>query len=229
LDFPGAANGSWAEGINNQGLIIGGYIDGNYNSNGYVYSNSNGTFATLDYPGALSTVLFGINDAGLITGEYTSDPSYEVWYSFLYKPSQFTSFAVSNDGAVEGINGVGILVGGYGPWIIDPNGGSSDGGGFWYDAENGAPNPNNFTLIDDPGYPGTTMDSVNNNGQMSGEFLTPNGGEWALLYSGGAFTNNLSPPGSSESGGYSLNDDVQIVGLNSDSQGTHGLVLIPPH
>jgi hypothetical protein len=68
-------------GINSGGAAVGWYIDAAGNSEGLV--DKNGALSTFDYPGALSTQLFGINDRGQIAGtavapvEINGNPGYE--------------------------------------------------------------------------------------------------------------------------------------------------------
>ncbi len=80
IDFPGAIETS-AEDINNNGQIVGEYVDTDNHVHGFLFAN--GVFTTVALPGVIqntdgSTILnlnfdvgiFGINDAGVITGTF---------------------------------------------------------------------------------------------------------------------------------------------------------------
>jgi hypothetical protein len=63
--------GTNAAGINKFNSIVGSYMD----SKGVVHGFkrfSNGSYVTLDYPGAQSTTASGINDSGTIVGSFTN-------------------------------------------------------------------------------------------------------------------------------------------------------------
>lgn len=71
LTAPMAATGTTvAEDVNDQGDIIGNYTDAAGIRHGFVYRD--GTYITLDGPGAVSTTLSDINSRGEIVGNYTS-------------------------------------------------------------------------------------------------------------------------------------------------------------
>ena len=58
-------------GINNRGTVVGDYATSDANNHGFFLSG--GTFTEYDIPGALSTDVFGINDAGDFTGTSFDD------------------------------------------------------------------------------------------------------------------------------------------------------------
>jgi probable HAF family extracellular repeat protein len=69
LDGPLGVQGTFAEGINDLGQIVGYYADGNGLDHGFLYSG--GTYSTIDDPnGAKGTIAYGINDHGAIVGTY---------------------------------------------------------------------------------------------------------------------------------------------------------------
>ncbi len=65
LNYPGAV-GTYPNGINDSGVIVGSYVDVNYNSHGFIYHN--GQWATLDFIYAF-TCLNGITNSGVILGQ----------------------------------------------------------------------------------------------------------------------------------------------------------------
>lgn len=101
-------------GINDNGQIVGQYVDNTPNAGLHGFLDSNGAFQTLDEPGAAYTNLVGINDSGQIVG-------YSDLGSFLYtpgvngKPATFTTITTPTGGAatVTAINNNGQMVGYY--------------------------------------------------------------------------------------------------------------------
>ncbi|TMJ80734.1 MAG: hypothetical protein E6G76_26320 [Alphaproteobacteria bacterium] len=71
LNDPLATDGTQALGINDSGQIVGEYDDAT-GHHGFLHNLKDGTFTTLDVPGAFAGTTFalGINDAGQIVGEY---------------------------------------------------------------------------------------------------------------------------------------------------------------
>jgi len=93
LDAPGAIATS-PNGINDAGTVVGlinapGGIDGI--ERGFVYRN--GEFQILDYPGAGSTSLLDINNAGIALGGAYVNPT-QVYFS--YKAGAFTAVPLCN-------------------------------------------------------------------------------------------------------------------------------------
>ncbi len=72
-----AGQGTLANGLNNEGVIVGNYVDSSGHQNGFIYTGSlttinSAAFTTIDDPlGAGGTEIYGINDAGQIVGSYT--------------------------------------------------------------------------------------------------------------------------------------------------------------
>jgi probable HAF family extracellular repeat protein len=74
LSAPGDAPGTiaFATGINNLGQIVGFFLDASGAQHGFL--DTNGTFQTIDVPGAISTTPAGINDVGEIVGTFAPVP-----------------------------------------------------------------------------------------------------------------------------------------------------------
>jgi hypothetical protein len=79
INDPLANQGTGAMGINNAGQIVGYYLSTACNYPGcsgaqhfgFLYSGgTGGTYTTISYPGAMDTILYGINNSGLILGAY---------------------------------------------------------------------------------------------------------------------------------------------------------------
>lgn len=73
IDVPGAWTDTYgtyslAFGINNSGVIVGGYYEGEWNHRGFLYED--GVFTSFDVPGASYTLATGINDLGDVVGYY---------------------------------------------------------------------------------------------------------------------------------------------------------------
>ena len=78
IDPPGSTY-SLAEGINDQGQIVGFF----QNSNGqeYGFLDSGGTYTTIEFPGSVETVPRAINDKGQIVGLQTERSWQHAWHA----------------------------------------------------------------------------------------------------------------------------------------------------
>jgi len=110
---PKDSQNAYAEGINNAGLVTGFYEDSSSDYHGFVWQN--GTFQKVDYPGAVDTFLYGVNNLGVAIGSYGdgfSGPEHAVTYSVQSGtwtalpdiPNQSLNFGY-------GINDAGVAVG----------------------------------------------------------------------------------------------------------------------
>jgi hypothetical protein len=73
LDAPGSIF-TQALGLNNNGQVVGQYMDSQENTHGFVWTAQNG-FTTIDDPNGIgTTIVNGINDAGVLVGFYGSSP-----------------------------------------------------------------------------------------------------------------------------------------------------------
>jgi probable HAF family extracellular repeat protein len=149
------------------------------------------TYTTIDFPGAATTSVYGINSAGDIVGSY-SPVLGSANHGFLLSGGQFTSFdypgAVST--GASGINDTGLIVG------------TQDGSAFTYDG-------NTFTAISFPGYSSTEGDGINNAGDVVGRL---NLGLRAYEYSGGQFKIIRVPGNNRYQGAGGINNHGDIVG-----------------
>ena len=116
LDFPGASD-TLALGINNEGEIVGRYVDAQGKSHGYLLSE--GEFSTIDesvFPGAvLRVAATAINDPGTIAGSWISSDA--VRHAFRLRDGQLLSLdppgSTTLAGGPVGINNRGTIVGDY--------------------------------------------------------------------------------------------------------------------
>jgi len=73
LDAPGSIF-TQALGLNNKGQVVGQFMDANENTHGFVWTSAKG-FSTIDDPNGIgSTIVNGINDAGVLVGFYGTSP-----------------------------------------------------------------------------------------------------------------------------------------------------------
>lgn len=118
IDYLTAGTSLAAEGINNRGQIVGGYCPGSVqcliglSPSNHAFLLDRGIFTTLDYPSALGTLAYAINDTGNIVGFY--EDSSTTTHGYLYQSGTFTTLdfpnaawtlplGINNAGTVSGI------------------------------------------------------------------------------------------------------------------------------
>src|SRR5215469_5754346 len=79
-------------GINNSRTVCGDYFGSDENLHGWFLSG--GTFAEYNVPGALSTVVFGINDTGNFVGAFSDTGIAGIFQAFVSISGTITSFSV---------------------------------------------------------------------------------------------------------------------------------------
>ena len=106
LDYPGAIGGTFAAGINDAGVVVGSYDNGQIVA-GFVYAN--GTFAQLRYHKS-ATFPASINKAGDIVGSYSVNNTYR---GFEWSNGKFKTFAPPHSTGTfpAGINTAGSISG----------------------------------------------------------------------------------------------------------------------
>ena len=102
LDYPGAAQygGTSANGINNEGVVTGYYYsDSSGDFSGFLWNN--GTFTSLNFPGAVSTGITSINDQGDLTGYYVDlNGTFNGFVAYaIPEPSTLTLLSIGSAGA----------------------------------------------------------------------------------------------------------------------------------
>ena len=111
--IPGASFTS-GNAINDLGSVVGVYELGDTNNHGYIRDASGGFTYPIDYPGATSTILRGINSSGWIVGSYIDTQL--VQHGLLFRPpNSFVSYTYpdSTFTTLEGINDRGQICGQY--------------------------------------------------------------------------------------------------------------------
>jgi probable HAF family extracellular repeat protein len=107
INFPGQYTYAAATGINTANVIVGWTSSPDQ---AYIYIN--GTFRTVDFPGASDTTVWGINDSNTFVGSYSSS---NCICGFVSKNGRFASIAYPGAVATgaNGINSLGEIVGEY--------------------------------------------------------------------------------------------------------------------
>ena len=107
ITFPGQYVYGYASGINNLGVSVGWTSSPEH---GYAYRN--GTFRSVDFPGADGTEAWGINDSGIIVGWYAAPGGCVC--GFASKNGKYISFSYPGaDTYAVRINAFGEVVGQY--------------------------------------------------------------------------------------------------------------------
>jgi hypothetical protein len=168
-DFP---NGSPASpvtdqllGVNDFDIAVGFYVDANGNSHGYEYNINTNSYSSIVDPNAPSASLTAaaINDLGQVAGFYTN-PATGNTDGFLLSNGRLTDLAVKGASATMalGVNNLCEVVGTY----TVGSGSSAVMHGFTWTARQG------FTTVDDPhGIGTTTVNGVNDHGQLVGFYV----------------------------------------------------------
>jgi probable HAF family extracellular repeat protein len=227
LDNPLAAegtNGTYAEGINDAGKIVGYYYDSAGLSHGFLYSGGN--YITLDFGTNNQTFAEGINASGQIVGWYNDGSSD---HGFLYSHGVFTVLddpAATVNTVPTDINASGQIVGYYQNGL---NNGGLVNHGFVY--SNGI-----YTTLDHPlagsnfgngTANGTVALGINNKGQVVGYYFDVNGDQHGFLYADGNYTTIDHPQGAGHTAATDINNSGEIVGYYGDNlhnNAQHGFV-----
>jgi autotransporter-associated beta strand protein/probable HAF family extracellular repeat protein len=196
------------------------------------------TYTTINNPSATATIAWGINNAGQIVGDDSSNRG------FLYSGGVFTPIAVpqaiSNTVAFD-INNAGQIVGAYNAGaagFLYSGGiytslsraayGINDSGVIVGYTPNSATNTGYiysggiYTSLSVPGSVFTFPTGINDKGQIVGGWSNPGAGVLidGFLYSNGVFT-TLNVPGSTYTNAWGINEEGQIVGDYADASGVH--------
>ena len=184
LNDPWGANGTFPQGINNDGQIVGYYIDNLGVSHGYLYDGS--SFKTIDAPSSAAfggTNLNGINQQDQIAGWYSDGTSF---HSFVYDHGTFT--IINDPSAGNNSSGTNRYEGTYAKSINNKGevvGYYIDGAGVWHGFLD---NNGIFTNIDAELGATNVATGINDNGQIIGYYLD-SAGYHGFLDNNGVFTN----------------------------------------
>jgi len=152
------------------------------------------TYTTVDYPGADSTIVYGINNEGDMVGVYSVPPG--IPHAFMLSAGVFTTIDPPSgiQPVASGINDAKQVVG----WYLDE---SRHAHAFMFDGVT-------FVAIDYPGSTGTIALGINNDGEIVGAYTDAAGGASPLgfVFENGTYT-TLKPPKS--------RGDVTLTGVNN--------------
>jgi hypothetical protein len=185
------------------------------------------TYTKFDFPGALFTVLTGLNPSGEMVGEYSSasanptcggGPS-GACHSFRVSkkgvPTSFDPPGATSSGA-SSVNPSGVIVGAY-------NDASGVLHGYQLDKKG------NYTTIDFPGATSTFVGGNNATGAMVGVYVDTSNVGHSFILSGATYTSfDPSFGGVTLSAASGINPSGVIVGLFFDTAGNeHGYIRTP--
>ncbi len=201
------ANFSEAFKINKRGDVVGDYDDGA--THGFL--RHKGDLTTLDFPGAQATIALGINNSGVVVGEWDvldSTGNVIAYHGFIWKDGSFTdvAFPGSADTSILGINANGDCVGLWDTSILSPTGHA-----FVY--SNGQ-----FTSFDFPDATLTEATDISQDGRIVGLYIDANGVAHGFLKSGESFT-PVDYPGAAATEAWGINSAGEIVGTHLDAVG----------
>lgn len=168
VPYPPADN-TVVNSLNNKGVVVGAYYTSGA-SPAYGFEWKNGAFSQLpSYPGSTYTWPYSINSAGDTAGDLIDQNG--VTHGYLFQGNSFT--LIDPPGSVYtlaiGVNDSDEVVGFYCTTLQDCSiAGPEDIHGFVY--SNGT-----YTTLDVPGSPFTELDSVNDAGQIAGNYVDQNG------------------------------------------------------
>lgn len=204
---------TFADGLNNLGVIVGSYSTSEFTSTGFV--DNGGTFSNVSEtdPTTRSTYAHGINDSGVIVGGYGN---FFGSNGFVDKGGVFTKISVPGafDSYATGIDNLGQIVG----YALNGNGTTYSG----FLDTNGS-----FTPINDPhagsGYAqGTYAWSINTEGAIVGYYVDSNGAH-GFLDQNGVFTTLDDPNANYGTYALSINNLGEVAGYYVDNSGVNGL------
>ena len=197
IAFPHALSTS-ANGINNNNVIVGSYLDSASSQHGFIYKA--GKYTKVDFPAASATAVLGINDNGDLVGVYQV-PGPLNFHGFLRRGGQFHKInapAATYSTVAAGINNSDTIVGTY-----------DDTHGFIY--RDGVYSRWNAPQLS--GEPKQTqLNGISNHGWIVGQVFS--GGNWRGFWFKGEDIDFLSPV---------YSKDGQVTGMNgrSDIVGCH--------
>jgi len=198
IQVPGSSYTS-AIGINNMGDIVGYYQSSQGQVHGFVLSN--GTYTTLDFPGAIGgTFAHDINDGGAIVGNYDDGKGS---HGFVFANGKYAAFNFPNAPGgtfAAGINKAGQIVGSY----------SSNNQMHGFELQG-----RTFKKIDAPNSTQTLPVGINNAGKISGTFYDA-AGTHGFVLSGSSFQTIDFPGSNNTTDGAGLNDKALVVGNFKD-------------
>lgn len=201
-------NGGQACDINDAGVIVGGYIAGDFQHAVRAYLYSNGQTQDLGtLPGGTTSSANGINSSGQVVGY--SDTTGGANHAFLYSGAQMQDLGTLPGGMASGAYGInnGGQVVGYSYTASGPQHAFLYSGGQMQDLG---------TL---PGGSTSLAYGIDIGGQIVGSSDTTGSADHAFLYSGGQMQDLGTLPDGTESHAFGINSSGQVVGWSKTTGG----------
>jgi len=184
-------------------------------STGFVMDEA-GRMTAIAFPGTTYTEALGINEAGLVVGDYAPTDGGQVMFAgFVDNHGVFTSISLPDSQVTEvtGINSAGTMVGWSQGFTTSPVG---------FVMQNGQ-----VTTISPPGSVETFVQGINDKGQIVGYYTTnPQSGFVGFVYDGKSYTNIVDPAGTSTFA-YGINNAGQVAGFAVTKTGDVGYIATP--
>jgi hypothetical protein len=204
LDYPGSLI-SQPEAVNDHGKVVGFYQD-DTGLHGYYWDGTN--YTSIDFPGNDGgTLAQGINNAGVISGEYLTNRATEA-HGFTYENGVYTSYdypGYTGETDGMGINNNGDLTGFY--HFNGPHG--------YLD------NDGTFSSFDYPGGNTTTFPhALNDSNEVAGYYRVNSNGPVGFLYANGSFT-EIKYPNDQATYAAGINNTGVVAGYST--------ILDPPY
>ena len=213
IDYPGALLNTTAYGINDANQIVGSTLTSS-GEIGFVYDVTTTMFASVIYPNAATTIAYGINNLGAISGTFQSKGNLERGFELLGSAYHNVAFPHATYSAVFGIAGSGVVVGTAG----------QNSGGLIFLFSHGS-----YTKVALGGTPGAVAYGITSQPDaLVGSFNPTPTTSAGFVYQNQALV-TIQFPGSSYTTATGINDVGQVVGYFVDSSGKpHGFIWTPP-
>jgi probable HAF family extracellular repeat protein len=178
-------------GVNNNDIAVGFFSGKAGNAHAFEFSIRGGWFRRLHIPGAVSSTATGINNRGEIVGFFTNKKGKT--FGFVITPRgtiiEFNIPGASSTMAF-GVNDFGAVVGTF----MRGSGNNAKSFGFVWQPGRG------IRVVNDPlGRGATTLNGINNAGDLVGFYTAANGNTDGLLVARGTFAAVTAPPVTSTS------------------------------
>ena len=197
---------------NTAGVTAGLYRDSNQYSHGLVLFNSNAM--AVNYPGAVETIIYGINSADEIVGIFGYGDFSQPYDGFLMSERFFTPLAYPGAEMTNpmNINSTGTIVGWYVKKQSQPP--------FPYD---GFIKKETYQQLDYPNVDRTLLNDINSAGVIAGTRIDTNtGAQGGFIYVNGTFKDVMGPQGVQVMTVDGINDENFVTGTtNSGSYVAH--------
>ena len=173
------------------------------------FAQSPPPYTSIDYPGAVTTVLWQINNEGDIAGTYMLPDSTR--HAFRWSSGRLTPIDYPGATTTEtfGINSRGVMVGDY----------VANGVSHGLVLDHGR-----MITVDIPGATGGGLAAINESGAIVGAFTGADGNFHSYTILGDRITRYDYPGATATIFNY-INDDGDIVGTYASSGATHGFLL----